>query len=208
MLSKSLTGLIVSFVIIIFACGYSFAQGDIDVELTTGGIARCVFNGKVPFRSIKAASNSLVVDTQTGLVKVLIESELDTEKSTLNANLFAIIEATSDPTALLSGKEVEFESTQFEFSISKTRKSDGKTIQISNETPEGERTNVTGNVLVKDFAGSNASGVIKMVFANTLKTISSLEEDIETDENGKVVVTCRFDKVPINFSQNPSAVGD
>lgn len=208
MLSKSLTGLVASFVVIIFMCDCSFAQDDIDVELTTGGTAKCVFNGRVPFRRIKAASNNLVVDTQTGLTKVSIESELDTEKSTLNANLFAIIEATSDPTALLSGEEVEFQSTQFEFSVSKTRKSDGTTVEVTNETPEGERTSVTGNVLVKDFdfVGNKASGIIKMVFANTLRTISSLEEDIETDENGKVVVTCRFDKVPVNFSGNPDTV--
>lgn len=202
MLKKLFVGLVILFVSALFVCSVSFAQSDVDVELTNGGSAKCVFNGRVPFRSIKAANNNLVIDTPSATADVSIKSELDTEKSTVSAGIFAVIEAVSDPTALLGGKEVSFQSKLFEFSISKTRKSDGKTIEVTNETPEGERTNVTGSILVKSFDDENSkvSGMLKMVFANTLKTIQKLEEDIETDENGKVTVLCRFENVPVNFS--------
>ena len=34
----------------------------------------------------------------------------------------------------------------------------------------------------------------------TFKTIEKLEEDIETDENGRVTVKCTFKNVPVIFS--------
>ncbi len=201
MFKKSLV-LLVAFLLTICSCNDLFAQDEVDVDLITGGSAKCVFNGKVPFRSIKAANNNLVIDPLSGLTEVSINSELDTDKNTLNADLFAVIEAVSNPQELLQGEAVEFESNEFEFSISKTSKKTGKTTEVTNETPEGERTNVTGNVLVNQFdsASNQVSGTIKMVFANTLRTISGLEEDIEADENGKVTVLCRFSDVPVNFS--------
>ena len=202
MLKKLFLALIFSSIVPILMCNFSLAQSDIDVELTTGGTAKCVFNGKVPFRRIKAANNNVVLDAVTGKTDVSINSELDTEKNTINADIFATISAVSNPLELLNGKEVEFESDKFEFSLSKTRKSDGQTTIVTNETTAGETTSVTGNILVKSFDSekNEASGVLKMVFANTLQTIRKLEEDIETDENGKVIVTCKFNKVPVNFS--------
>lgn len=194
--------LLAAFLLTVCLCNDSFAQNEVDVNLTTGGSAKCVFNGKVPFKSIKAANNNLVIDPLSGLTNVSINSELDTDKNTINANIFAVIEAVSNPQALLQGQAVEFESNEFEFSISKTSKKSGKTTEVTNETPEGERTNVTGNVLVNEFnsVDNQATGTLKMVFANTLRTISNLEEDIEADENGKVTVICRFSDVPVNFS--------
>lgn len=188
--------------VVVFLHSPSFAQNDIDVELITGGSATCTFKGRVPFKRIKAANNNLVTNTNTGKTDVSIESELDTEKNTITANIFAVIEAVSNPIALLSGQEIEFQSNKFEFSISKIRKSDGALTEVTNETPEGERTNVTGNVLVKSFDNTSdqVSGVLRMVFENTFKTIEKLDEDIETDENGKVTVTCKFENVPVNFS--------
>ena len=207
MLNKSFVRLVISFVVVLLVSNYSFAQDEVDVELTTGGTAKCVFNGKVPFRTIMSADNNLLIDTDTGLTEVSISSELDTQKSILSVDLFATIEAVSDPLELLQGKEVEFQSNEFEFLISKTRKSDGKTIEVTNETPEGERTDVTGNVLVKSFdpVSNKVSGVIKIVFCNTFRTIQTLEEDIETDENGKVTVICRFNDVPVELSGDISS---
>ena len=143
----------------------------------------------------------MLVDNNTATAEVAIKSELDTEKSTINVDIFALIEAVSDPIALIGGDILEFQSEKFEFSLSRTRKSDGKVIKITNETPEGDRTNVTGNVLVKhfDIETSSVSGVIKMVFKNTLETIQKTEEDIATDENGSVTAICRFDNVPVTF---------
>ena len=205
MLKKIFISLMISFIVPILICNFSFAQNDVDVDLTTGGTAKCTFSGKVPFRSIKAANNNLVVDSLAGTTQISIGSELDTEKNTLNADILATITATSDPLELLDGKEVAFESNEFTFSISKTTKSNGKTIQITNETTDGETTSVTGNVVVKSFDSTNneVSGVIKMTFANTLKTIQKLEEDIEADENGKVTVICKFADIPVNFSTLP-----
>ncbi len=204
MLKKLFCSSLFSFLSILFLCNFSFAQNDVDVDLITGGAAKCTFNGKVPFKSIKAANNNVVIDPLSGLTEVSINSELDTEKSTINADIFATIDAITDPQELLQGNEVEFESDEFEFSISKTSKKTGKTTEVSNETAEGDRTHVTGNVLVTSFDDENskASGTLKMVFSNTLKTISNLEEDIETDENGKVTVICRFSDVPVNFSED------
>jgi hypothetical protein len=144
MLKKIFVSLIFSFVVPVLICNFSLAQSDVDVDLTTGGSAKCTFSGKVPFRSIKAANNNLVVDSETGTTEVSINSELDTEKSTVNADIFASIEVISNPLELLNGEIVEFEST--------------------------------------------------------LKTIQTLEEDIEADENGRVIVTCKFKDVPVNFS--------
>ena len=187
---------------ILLANNFALAQNGVDVDLTTGGTAQCVFNGKVPFRKIKAANNNLVIDTETATAEVSISSELDTAKNTINADVFAIVEAISDPLELLNGNPVEFESNEFEFSISKTRKSDGKLIQVTNETPDGDLTTVTGNIVVNTFDSTDniVSGVLKMVFENTLKTIEKLDEDIQADENGKVTVTCRFKDVPVEFS--------
>ena len=201
MLKKIFIGLIISFIVPVLMCNFSLAQSDVGVDLTTGGTAKCNFSGKVPFRSIKAKNNNAVLDPIKGTVEVTINSELDTEKNTINADIFALVEAISDPAELINGMAVEFKSDKFEFSISKTKKSDGTTTQITNETPEGDRTSVTGNILVKSFDSENneASGILKMVFANTLKTIEALEENIETDENGKVTVICKFDNVPVNF---------
>ena len=202
MLKKMFVGLIVSFAVPILMCNVSLAQSDINVNLTTGGTAKCTFSGKVPFRSIKTEANNVVVDAAKGTTQVSINSELDTEKNTFNANIFATVEATSSPLELLSGKEVSFESNTFEFSISKTSKSNGKTIQITNETPDGEKTSATGNLSVKSFDSkkNEVAGVIKIIFENTLKTLQKVEEDIGTDENGKVIVICRFNNVPISFS--------
>ena len=201
MLKKTFVSLIISFVIPLLLCNFSFAQSDVNVDLTTGGNAKCTFSGKVPFRSIKAANNNVTVDALAGTTNVSINSELDTQKNTINADIFATIEATSNPLELLNGKEVNFQSDVFEFSISKTTKNNGKTIKITNETPDGERTSVTGNVSVQNFDSTKnlVSGVIKMVFANTLKTIQKLEEDIGTDENGKVTVICKFENVPVDI---------
>lgn len=210
MLKNIFVGLTASLVISILMCDFSFAQSDVNVDLTTGGSAKCTFSGKVPFRSIKASNNNAVIDPIAGTTQVSIGAELDTEKNTLNANIVATLTATSDPLELLNGKAVEFESDEFEFSISKTRKSDGKTIQITNETPDGEKTNVTGNLLVKSFDSKNneASGVIKIVFENTLKTIETLEEDIEADVNGKVTAICKFENVPVNFPEDFDITSD
>lgn len=201
MFKKIFAGFTVSLVSILLTASLSSAQDGVDVDLTTGGSANCVFNGKVPFRKIKAANNNLVVNTEAETTDVSISSELDTDKSTINADIFATIDV-SDPFELLNGESVDFESDEFEFSISKTRKSDGKLIQITNETSDGDLTTVTGNVVVNSFDSENnlVSGVLKMIFENTLKTIEKLDEDIQTDENGKVIVTCRFKDVPVNFS--------
>ena len=209
MLKKSFLSFIFSFAVLILMCNFSLAQSDVDVDLTTGGSAKCTFSGKVPFRSIKAADNNLVVDAANATTNVSITSELDTDKSTLNANILATVEATSNPLELLNGKEVTFQSDVFEFSISKTNKSSGKTTKVTNETPDGERTSVTGSILVKSFDSENndVSGILKMTFANTLRTIQKLEEDIGTDENGKVTVLCKFEKVPVNFSGSPDLTG-
>ena len=211
MLKKLFLGFIISFVVPVLMCNFSFAQDNVDVQLTTGGSAKCTFSGKVPFRSIKAADNNVVLDAANATTNVSISSDLDTEKSTVSANISATIKATSNPLELLNGKEVEFQSDVFEFSISKTNKSTGKKTEVTNETPDGDRTSVTGNVLVKSFDSENneVSGVIKMTFANTLKTIQKLEETIGTDENGKVTVICKFENVPIDFSGSPdfTAIG-
>ncbi|MBI2995410.1 MAG: hypothetical protein HYY52_01705 [Candidatus Melainabacteria bacterium] len=185
----------------IFCSTYTFAQDEgIEVELITGGQANCRFNGKVPFRRIKASNNNIVTDASTGRTEVSINSELDTEKNTINANIFTVVEALSNPATLLSGESVTFESTDFEFSISKERKSDGKIIEVTNETPEGERTQGTVTILVDTFVDNKASGTFQTTFTNTFRTIEKLEEDVETDENGRVIVKCTFKNVPVNFS--------
>ncbi len=86
-------------------------------------------------------------------------------------------------------------------SVSKTRKNNGKTIEITNLTPEGERTDVTSSILVTNFdrVNNKASFVIKMVFDNTFKTIQKPGEDIATDANGKVTVICKFKDAPVSF---------
>lgn len=205
MLNKLKKSLLVFVVLLLLAANcFCLAQEEtsdgIDVELTTGGQANCVFNGRVPFRRIKAANNNLVVDTGTGLTEVSINSELDTEKNVINVDLHAVIEALSNPAALLDGEDVEFESRKFDFSISKQNKISGTTVEISNETPEGEKTTVTGKVVVNNFVNNEATGVIRMVFANTFRTIEKLDEEIETDENGNVTIKCNFKNVPVNFT--------
>ena len=171
-------------------------------ELTTGGEAVCVFDGRVPFRRIKTTNNNVVVDID-GTTEITIKSELDTEKNTINVDILAKIVALSNPFALLDGElvdfnnPVDFDSTDFKFSISKMRKSDGKVIEITNETPEGERTTATGNVTVTNFEKNLSTGVMRMVFENTFRTIEKLDEKFETDENGRVIVKCNFSDVPV-----------
>ena len=179
-----------------FAGSTVFAQDEIDVELTTGGRVKCTFNGSVPFRRIKTTNNNVVVDID-GTTEITIKSELDTEKNTINVDILAKIVALSNPIALLDGQPVDFDSTDFKFSISKMRKSDGKVIEITNETPEGERTTATGNVTVTNFEKNLSTGVMRMVFENTFRTIEKLDEKIETDENGRVIVKCNFSDVPV-----------
>ena len=201
MLKRLLFSLFIFMTYLIFCCSYTFAQDEgIEVELITGGQANCQFSGKVPFRRIKASNNNIVTNTATGRTEVSVKSELDTEKNTINANIFTVVEALSNPASLLSGETVTFESTSFEFSISKVRKSDGKLIEVSNETPEGERTQGTTTIVVNNFVDNKASGTFQTVFTNTFKTIEKLEEDIETDENGRVIVKCKFKDVPVSFS--------
>lgn len=201
MFKRLLFSLFILMACFVFCGTYTFAQDEgIEVELVTGGQANCRFNGKVPFRRIKASNNNIVTNTTTGRTEVTVKSELDTEKNTINANIFTVIEALSNPASLLSGETVTFESTSFEFSISKVRKSDGKLIEVSNETPEGERTQGTTTIVVNTFVENKASGTFETIFTNTFKTIEQLEEDIETDENGRVIVKCTFKNVPVNFS--------
>ena len=181
---------------LLFAGSNVFAQDEIDVELATGGRVKCTFNGSVPFRRIKTTNNNVVVDID-GTTEITIKSELDTEKNTINVDILAKIVALSNPIALLDGQPVDFDSTDFKFSISKTTKSDGKVIEITNETPEGERTTATGNVTVTNFEKNLSTGVMRMVFENTFRTIEKLDEEIETDENGRVIVKCNFSDVPV-----------
>ena len=74
MLKKLFIALILSFICILIPHNFSLAQSDVNVDLTTGGTAKCVFNGKVPFRSIKAANNNFVLDALNATAQVLIDS--------------------------------------------------------------------------------------------------------------------------------------
>ncbi len=200
MKNKLLIVLIISPVIILFVGDRSFAQNN-DAGSITKKNAKCTFNGNVPFHSIKTVDGSLIANNSTGVAEILINSELDTARDTFNADIVAIIESISASVSLLSGEEVKLQSKQFQFSISKTRKNNGKTIEITNKTPEGARTDVTSSILVTNFdrVNNKASFVIKMVFENTFKTIQKLGEDVETNENGKVTVRCKFKDAPVNF---------
>ena len=205
MLNKLNCALIASSLIVLFLCSYSFAQSD-DAGLLTEKNAKCTFNGNVPFHSIKIVDGSLTANSQTGTAEILIKSELDVGKNTLNADIVAVIESISGSVSLLSGQEVKLHSKQFEFLISKTRKNNGKTIEITNKTPEGGRTDVVGSILVTNFDRLNnkASFILKMIFGNTFKITQQLGQDIGTDANGKVTAICRFKNAPVTFTGIPS----
>jgi len=184
--------------VFLFSFNSAFAQTDtVDVEIPTGGVAQCVFNSKVPFHRITASNNNIVTDPLTGSTKVGINSELDTDKNTITVDILATVSALSDPSALLSGSEVTFESDEFDLSISKTDKKSGKTTNITNETAEGEKTSASATVIVKSFESNQAAGSVKFVFSNTTKTIQKLEEDIKTTNNGQVIVRCNFAGIPV-----------
>ncbi len=200
MLNKSFLAPIISSIIILFLSNCSFAQSKAS-DLTTEKTGKCTFNGNAPFHSIKITNSSLIANNATGVAQILINSELDTPRDTFNADIVAVIESISASVSLLQGQEVQLQSKQFQFSISKTGKNNGRIIEITNKTPDGGRTDVIGSVLVTNFdrVSNKVSFVIKMVFDNTFKTIQKLNEDLKTDANGKVTVTCKFKDAPVSF---------
>ena len=198
---KKIVGFIMIVLVLIFTSDISFAQGEGNIQFDTGGTAKCTFNGKVPFRKIKAEINKIVVDTDKETASVSIKSELDNDINTLSAELSATLEAISDPSIILNGEPVDFQSENLDLSISKTRNSDGRVIDVTNETADGDKTGATGSVTVTNFnpETNEASGKLKVIFEDTLRTIET-DEDTNSTENGKVVVRCTFDSIPVTIS--------
>lgn len=179
----------------------SFAQEtDVDVNVTTGGIASCVFNKKAPFHTITAENNNFVVNLLSGGTNVSINSELETDKSKINVEILASINSLSDPSALLNGETVSFESNSFDLNLSKENKTTGKITNVTNDTLEEERPKASASITVKSFENNLAAGSIKLIFTNTEKTIQQLDEEISTSENGSVIVRCDFSGIPVTTS--------
>lgn len=200
---KMLKKLFLIFISLMLFSISSFAQEEGDnVEIVLGGIAKCSFSGRVPFRKIQAINNTLITDMITGRTEISFQIELDSQRKNLNAEIVTLIESLPPGVELLGGAPIDFDSINTRFSIVKASKIDGTIFQVSNETPQGNKTVATGTVVISRFEGTDnlADGVVKLVFDNTFRTIQKPGEDVEIIDNGKVKVKCSFKNIPVSIS--------
>lgn len=169
----------------------------------TGGTAKCTFNGRVPFKRVLALNNNLVISHSNGTIELLIFSQATNANNQTNARFFTSLETLSNPEIILEGDKVNFTSGTFDLELTKKRVTDMRTVEITNELLESddvdvdEKTSAKGYVQITNFDENIASGKIRATFKNTLRTIKVQDEEVQSNENGKAIVRCTFEDVPV-----------
>jgi len=186
--------LTLSFLLMCSSCAYAIDIIDIGVDLPLSGEAICKFSGNVPVRKIKTLNNSLTNDIVTFSLGISLESEIETNKSSLTASIRASI---SPFLGTIEGHAGEvLKNGRFQFSILKTTNETEETIEVVSGAKDGQSAPSKGIIKITKIENNKASGELKAVFKKTTETIMSAEKDSK-EENGKVIVRCKFKDIPV-----------
>lgn len=164
----------------------------------TGGKVICRFSGDTDEFSKKvllSGENSIVLDSTDNTVEFLFEGDNLTGKQDSSLSLFATIRGIS-PELFLSNDFHSALSNEAELAIGKSA-DDGEEFEITNLIDGSAEKNAVVNIQIKRLKNKKASGNLKVRFPETvaITTVNNMES---VEENGKVIVSCKFAGVPVS----------
>jgi hypothetical protein len=172
------------------------------------GKAICTTRGKAPFKKFVAEQNRILLfQGENGAFgSIQLQAVFSsTEKFLLDVNILAIFEQVKNLTSFLNGKTQAFDNSDSEMTIKRIDKSDQLTTTVSNTFTNSSMSLINGKINLVSH-DNLASGRIRLGFLNsTIKVSSGLSETIESNENnGPIIINCRFKGIPVEVRDLPS----
>jgi len=195
---------LVSTLISFLFVNFSYAQGDIPEDVVVGGKAICAIRGRVPVKKVKADGNRLLLLQSGGITNgsFSIQLIIAKKKFSIDLNILGLFGRVEDVDSFLNGEVVKFENSNSDFVLKKTRSSNGVVREVSNLLSTGEKGNLKGKIKVTSSENNLVNGRLKFTFQNTSFKFTMGGEDLNgRDNNGKVVVVCRFKDVPVAIKE-------
>lgn len=200
MYKKLLFCSIILFVVLLQIKSLSFAQDEIPEDVIVGGKAKCVINGRTPFRRFLADGNRLLILQSGDFSKASfsIQSIFENKKQSNDVNILALLGPLASVEGFLGGKALVFENLDSDLEIKTINKSSGETIEIKNQDEEGVKTSLLGRIKIISSQGGTVSGITRLNFQETF-TLEETNSNLE--DNGRVIIICRFKDVPIAIKE-------
>ena len=185
------------FLSVIF-CSIALAQDTIPEDVQVGGNAICKFIGNTPVKKINADGNRLVLikSTASGKTKgsIIVQVITGENNSLIDTNVFALFGEVPDVDSFLNGKTLSFKNTDSDLSIKKTK--DTVIKETTNLLPDASKGEIIGTIKITNHDSSSVSGKLKLLFKNTIYSITQNNEVKKLNKNNKrIIVNCTFSDV-------------
>lgn len=181
----------ISLILVFSLSSSSFAQDEIPEDVIVGGKAKCVINGRAPFRRFLADGNRLLILQSGEFSKgsISIQSIFENKRRSNDINILAIFGAIENLDDFLGGKIFLFESIGSDLEIKSINKTSSEVIEIKNLDADEVRSPLVGRIKITSSDGEKVSGITRLNFQKTFL--------VEGKDNGKAIIICRFTDVPL-----------
>lgn len=184
--------------LIIFTANYPlFAQN------TVGGEADCVVSGRSPVKEFLADGNRLLLLQKLRITNGSIQLQAFTAQDgdLIDINILVLLGTIPDPDAFLNREVRRFGNRSSDLSIKKTSATTGDVSELSNIFEDDTRGALKGKIKVKS-KDNLANGNLRFIFENTNLKITSDEVINKTDDNnGKIILKCKFKDIPVEIKE-------
>lgn len=189
----------ISLTLIFSLSTYTFAQDEIPEDVIVGGKAKCVINGRAPFRRFIADGNRLLIlqsgDFNKGSIS--IQSIFENKRLSNDINILALLGTIPDVDSFLSGETLVFEDSDSDLEIKSINKTNNVVLKILNLDPGGVKSKLLGRIKITSSDNEKVSGITRLSFKKSaIQDLSGSTLNLPQD-NGRMIIICRFKDVPL-----------
>lgn len=172
-------------------------------QSTVGGEANCTVGGKSPVKSFLADGNRLLLLQKLRITNgsIQLQAFANQNGDFIDINILVLLGTVPDPDAFLNGEVRRFSNRSSDLTIKKTSGTTGDVSELSNIFEDDTRGALKGKTRVKS-KDNLANGTLRFIFENTNLKITSDEVINKTDDNnGKIVLKCKFKDIPVEIKE-------
>ena len=181
----------------------SYAQDESSAPIL-GGTATCSVSGRSPLKKFVADGNRVLILQAEGISKgsIQLQNFFENESGVIDVNIIALFGEVPDLDLFLAGRIHSFNRNDSTLVLKKTLSKTNTTIELTNQIAEDENVSIEGKLKVKSIGNSLVNGSLNLIMNNShlKKTVGENETELNIN-NGKIVVRCKLNQIPIEIKE-------